>query len=47
MSKEETKLPWYYKIEVPLWLVLIIVGYLLYYIFYSGEIDPSLIHQRR
>lgn len=44
MSKEKTKLPWYYKIEVPLWLVLIIVGYLLYYIFYSGEVDPSLIH---
>ena len=32
MSKEKPKLPWYYKIELPLWLVLIIVGYLLYYI---------------
>ena len=41
MSKEKPKLPWYYKIELPLWLVLIIVGYLLYYILYSGEVYPK------
>ena len=32
MSKEKPELPWYYKIEVPLWLVLIIAGFILYFL---------------